>query len=355
MARPAHGRSTFVPLAAMILACLLGRGVRVCAGIFAFIYPLALAPVADRDRGRHRATPTESAVDLVPRQRRDARGVLAFPLPLQVVWTAFVPLLFGVVRLIQGEFARTSGIAVALDVSFALILGGRAPHARLGVPLGRRERRRDAGARGRVVRAGGGGGCRGAGARRRRGPHARQRAGRAHRRRARAHAARAHARRRDGARGAHPPRQHRAGRRGGQRRAASMPRASPTTSNGPRANSASSCASSAIDRPAHARRCPGRVARALVLAATQARRERRCSTPAATGSRSPSTARRPARVRIEVRDTGAGLRPRARARTTGSASARRSSRASPRSAARSRSTPTGDGTTVRLEWREGAA
>ena len=50
--------------------------------------------------------------------------MLAFPLLLQIVWTAFVPLLFGVVRLIQGSFARDYWFSVSLDVSFALILGG---------------------------------------------------------------------------------------------------------------------------------------------------------------------------------------------------------------------------------------
>ena len=50
--------------------------------------------------------------------------MLAFPLVLQVVWTAFVPLLFGVVRLIQVDFNRDYWYPIALDVSFALILGG---------------------------------------------------------------------------------------------------------------------------------------------------------------------------------------------------------------------------------------
>ena len=51
-------------------------------------------------------------------------AVLAFPLPLQIVWTVLAPLLFGLVRLIQGGFAPDFWFAVALDVSFALILGG---------------------------------------------------------------------------------------------------------------------------------------------------------------------------------------------------------------------------------------
>jgi signal transduction histidine kinase len=51
-------------------------------------------------------------------------AVLAFPLPLQLAFTVLAPLLFGLVFLIQGDFARDLWIAVGLDVSFALILGG---------------------------------------------------------------------------------------------------------------------------------------------------------------------------------------------------------------------------------------
>jgi len=50
--------------------------------------------------------------------------VLAFPMPLQIIWTAIVPLLWGVVRLIQCGFDARFLIPVILDVTFALILGG---------------------------------------------------------------------------------------------------------------------------------------------------------------------------------------------------------------------------------------
>ena len=51
-------------------------------------------------------------------------AVLAFPLPLQIVFTALAPLLFGFVLLIQGGFDRDVWFSVGLNVSFALILGG---------------------------------------------------------------------------------------------------------------------------------------------------------------------------------------------------------------------------------------
>ena len=51
-------------------------------------------------------------------------GVLAFPFALQIAWTILLPLAFGAVRLIQGGFGGDYWIPVLLDVSFALILGG---------------------------------------------------------------------------------------------------------------------------------------------------------------------------------------------------------------------------------------
>lgn len=114
---------TFVPLAAMLVACALGRGVRVFAGIFAVIYPLALMlwPVATANG---EADPTSQPWIWYLVNVATVAGVLAFALPLQVVWTVFVPILFGVVRLIQGDFSNDYWYSVALDVSFALILGG---------------------------------------------------------------------------------------------------------------------------------------------------------------------------------------------------------------------------------------
>lgn len=114
---------TFVPLVAMIAACLIGRGVRVFAGIFAVIYPLALLlwPLATADGG---VDPTAQPWIWYLVNVATVASVLAFSLRLQVVWTAFVPLLFGVVRLIQGELGAVYWPTVALDVSFALILGG---------------------------------------------------------------------------------------------------------------------------------------------------------------------------------------------------------------------------------------
>jgi signal transduction histidine kinase len=114
---------TFVPLGAMLIACAVGRGVRLFAGIFAIIYPIALLlwPLATAD-GEANSTLEPWIWFLV--NVATVASVLAFPLFLQVAWTALIPLLFGVVRLIQADFAHDYWYSVTLDVSFALILGG---------------------------------------------------------------------------------------------------------------------------------------------------------------------------------------------------------------------------------------
>lgn len=114
----------FAPLAVMILACFVGRGVRVCAGVFAFAYVLALIawPVASAG-----STPDPGGQPWIWYLVNIATlaAVLAFPLPVQVAWTILCPLLFGLVRLIQAS--DQAGVflpPLGLDVSFALILGG---------------------------------------------------------------------------------------------------------------------------------------------------------------------------------------------------------------------------------------
>lgn len=114
---------TFVPLAGMLLACALGRGVRLFAAIFALAYPLALVLWPLATVGGVENSAEDPWIWFLVNVATVA-SVLAFPLLLQVVWTVSIPLLFGVVRLIQGDFAEAFWYTVTLDVSFALILGG---------------------------------------------------------------------------------------------------------------------------------------------------------------------------------------------------------------------------------------
>lgn len=112
----------FAPLAAMLVACLVGRGVRTFSGLFAVAYVLALA-----------AWPT--VVDRADKSAGDqpwifflvnvgvVAAMLAFPLRLQFVWAVGVPFVYGYVRLVQGGFSREFWVTTAFDVSFTLILG----------------------------------------------------------------------------------------------------------------------------------------------------------------------------------------------------------------------------------------
>ena len=115
--------ATFVPLAFMLLACFVGRAIRVFAGLFAFVYlgTLLLWPLASQ--GMDADPGTEPWIWYLVNVATIA-AILAFPLGLQIAWTALVPLVFGVIRLIEGDFAREFWAPVLLDVSFALILGG---------------------------------------------------------------------------------------------------------------------------------------------------------------------------------------------------------------------------------------
>lgn len=113
----------FGALAVMILACFIGRGVRIAGGAFALIYVLALSVWPIATGGIEPQSIDEPWIWYLVNIATLA-AVLAFPFPLQIGWTILAPLLFGLVRLIQGSFAPDYWFAVSLDVSFALILGG---------------------------------------------------------------------------------------------------------------------------------------------------------------------------------------------------------------------------------------
>ncbi|MEV8273864.1 ATP-binding protein [Microbacterium sp. NPDC077184] len=113
----------FGTLALMIVACLWGRGVRIAAGTFAIVYLVGLAfwPLATV------GLPTETRdqpwiwylVNIAT-----LAAVLAFPFALQVGVTLFAPILYGYGRLVQGSFAPDYWFAVGLDAAFGVILGG---------------------------------------------------------------------------------------------------------------------------------------------------------------------------------------------------------------------------------------
>ena len=114
--------AVFVPLAAMLVACVIGRGVRLFSGVFAVVYVLALAAwptvvdPSDKSAGEQPWIFFLVNVGVVA-------AMLAFPLRLQFAWAAGMPFVYGYVRLVQGEFSREFWVTTAFDVSFTLILG----------------------------------------------------------------------------------------------------------------------------------------------------------------------------------------------------------------------------------------
>lgn len=111
----------FIPLAAMLIACVLGRGVRIAAGIFAILYVLALGawPIFVDPAGGAADKPWIFFLVNVG----VVAAVLAFPLWLQLSWAVALPFVYGYVRLVEGDFARDYWVKTAFDVSFTLILG----------------------------------------------------------------------------------------------------------------------------------------------------------------------------------------------------------------------------------------
>lgn len=111
----------FVPLALMVIACLLRWRVSWFAAVFAVVYPIALLlwPFTLTETPRSGAEPWIWYLINVA----TVAAVVAFNFPLQIVWTIGVPIEYAVVRLVQAGFTPDAWIAVGLDVTFALILG----------------------------------------------------------------------------------------------------------------------------------------------------------------------------------------------------------------------------------------
>jgi signal transduction histidine kinase len=114
---------TFASLAAAILACLAGRAVRPLSAQFPFVYVVVLLVWPLATRGVVTA-PTDHPWIFYLINVATVMTILAFSLPLQILGTILIPLLYGLARLMQGGFAREYWMTVSLDVSFALILGG---------------------------------------------------------------------------------------------------------------------------------------------------------------------------------------------------------------------------------------
>lgn len=114
--------AVYLPFAAMLICCLIGRGVRIASGIFAVIYMLVLAVwpnvVAIGD-----GLAAEKPWIFLFVNVGVVAAMLAFPVRVQYAWAVAVPFVYGYVRLVQGEFSGEFWTTTAFDVSFTLILG----------------------------------------------------------------------------------------------------------------------------------------------------------------------------------------------------------------------------------------
>lgn len=115
--------AVFVPLIAMIVACTVGRFARVFSGVFAVVFVLALAVWPVATAGGAAPVPTENPWIFYLINVATVSTVVAFPLGLQITWTVATPLLFGAVRLVQVGGRPDFVVPIILDVTFALILG----------------------------------------------------------------------------------------------------------------------------------------------------------------------------------------------------------------------------------------
>lgn len=123
---PAHDvlhMVVFVALAAMIVCCLAGYRARTASAVFAIVYPIALVfwPIATTgtppDPG---AQPwTFFLINLAT-----VGAVVAFPLAWQYAWAVGMSLLYAVIRLIRGGSEPEFWVSTGYDVSVALIQGG---------------------------------------------------------------------------------------------------------------------------------------------------------------------------------------------------------------------------------------
>ena len=80
-------------LALMLLACAIGRAVRIASGVFALVYVGALAAWPVATAGVVPESLDEPWIWFLVNLATLA-AVLAFPLPLQIAWTVLAPLLF---------------------------------------------------------------------------------------------------------------------------------------------------------------------------------------------------------------------------------------------------------------------
>ncbi|PCE15929.1 hypothetical protein AUC47_10450 [Microbacterium sp. SZ1] len=113
--------AVYIPFALMLVACVIGRGVRAASGLFAVVYVVALGAWPSLV-GVSAGSATQPWIFFLVNVGVVA-AMLAFPLWLQFSWAVALPFVYGYVRLVEGGFSRDFWVTTAFDVSFTLILG----------------------------------------------------------------------------------------------------------------------------------------------------------------------------------------------------------------------------------------
>lgn len=111
---------TLVALAAMIVACTVGRFARAAAGTFAIAYVAMTVWWAVADSGS--VDPTIQPWPYYLLTVVVGASVVAFPFGLQVVWTYIPPLAFGIAQLVRADFVAAAREVFVWDVSMSILL-----------------------------------------------------------------------------------------------------------------------------------------------------------------------------------------------------------------------------------------
>lgn len=112
----------YIPLAVMLIACVVGRGVRGASGVFAIVYAISLGAWPSIVGVGDKAANDQPWIFFLVNVGVVA-AMLAFPLWLQFSWAVALPFVYGYVRLVEGDFSPDFWVTTAFDVSFTLILG----------------------------------------------------------------------------------------------------------------------------------------------------------------------------------------------------------------------------------------
>lgn len=115
--------AVFLPLAVMVMAQFAGYFTRVAALLVALTFPLVLLAWAIATAGRAGSAEGQPWLWYLLNVATVA-AALSLRMPLQIAWAAGVPALYGVVRMAQWDGAPGQLTRVVLDVVFAMILAG---------------------------------------------------------------------------------------------------------------------------------------------------------------------------------------------------------------------------------------